>query len=66
MTNKQNQTISLSNLPSIIIAVSLIVGIGAVYGLLGYLFSGIKENVTPAIQKPSLEITDNYFGNEFI
>ncbi|MCK5123268.1 MAG: Gmad2 immunoglobulin-like domain-containing protein [Candidatus Pacebacteria bacterium] len=66
MTNKQNQTISLSNLPSIIIAVVFIVGVGAVYGLIGYLFSGIKENVTPIIQKPSLEITDNYFGNEFI
>jgi len=67
---KPEKTISLSNLPSIIIAVVLIVGIGAVYGLLGYLFSGIKENVTPAmqnsIQKPSMEITNNYFGNEFI
>ena len=51
-TIKPKQTISLSNLPSIIIAVVLIVGIGTVYGLIGYLFSGIKENVTPAIQAP--------------
>ena len=64
------KTISFSNLPGIIIAVVLIVGIGATFGLLGYLFSGIKENVTPVIlkpiQEPSIEIKDNYFGNEFI
>ena len=65
-TIKPEKTISLSNLPSIIIAVVLIIGIGAIYGLIGYLVLGIKENVTPVIQKPSLEITDNYFGNEFI
>ena len=65
-TTKPEKTISLSNLPSIIIAVVLIVGIGTIYGLIGYLFSGIKENVAPTIQKPSLEIKDNYFGNEFI
>ncbi len=49
-TKRPEKTISLSNLPSIIIAVVLIVGIGAVYGLVGYLFSGIKENITPVIQ----------------
>ena len=65
-TKKPEKTISLPNLPGIIITVILIVGIGAVYGLIGYLVLGIKENVTPVIQKPSLEITDNYFGNEFI
>ncbi len=47
---KPEKTISLSNLPSIITAVVLIVGIGAVYGLMGYLVSGIKENITPVIQ----------------
>ncbi len=47
---KPEKTISPSNLPSIITAVVLIVGIGAVYGLIGYLFSGIKENITPVIQ----------------
>ena len=65
-TNKPNETISFSNLPSIIVAVVFIVGIGAVFGLLGYLVSGIKENVTPVAQKPSVKITDDYFGNEFI
>jgi len=69
--SKEQFTISPSNLPSIIIAVVLIVGIGAIFGLLGYLTSGIKENVTPIIiqepiQEPSIEIKDNYFGNEFI
>ncbi|MCK5123267.1 MAG: hypothetical protein KAQ87_03935 [Candidatus Pacebacteria bacterium] len=49
-TKKPEKTISLSNLPGIIVAVVLIVGIGAVYGLMGYLFSGIKENITPVIQ----------------
>ena len=61
-TKKPEKTISLPNLPGIIITVVLIVGIGAVYGLMGYLVSGIKENVTPVIQKPvqkpSMEITD--------
>lgn len=64
------KTISFSNLPGIIIAVVLIVGIGTIFGLLGYLVLGIKENVTPVIpkpiQEPSIEIKDNYFGNEFI
>ena len=65
-TNKPKQTISFSNLPSIIVAVVFIVGIGAVFGLLGYLVSGIKENVTPVAQKPSVKVTDDYFGNDFI
>lgn len=60
------KTISFSNLPSIIIAVVLIVGVGAIFGLLGYLVLGIKENITLVIQEPSVEIKDNYFGNEFI
>ncbi len=64
--NKPKQTISFSNLPSIIVVVIFIVGIGAVFGLLGYLVSGIKENVTPVAQKPSVKITDDYFGNDFI
>ena len=49
-TKRPEKTISPSNLPSIITAVVLIVGIGTVYGLVGYLFSGIKESITPAIQ----------------
>lgn len=69
--NKPKQTISLSNLPSIITAVVFIVGIGAVFGLLGYLVSGIKENVTSTAQKPIAKvadeiIADKYFGNDFI
>jgi len=64
--NKPKQTISFSNLPSIIAAVVFIVGIGAVFGLLGYLVSGIKENVTPVAQKPSVKVTGDYFGNDFI
>jgi len=66
MQNKPKQIISFSNLPSIIAVVVFIVGIGAVFGLLGYLISGIKENVTPVTQKPSVKIMDEYFGNEFI
>ncbi len=66
MQNKPKQTISFPNLPSIIIVVIFIVGIGAVFGLLGYLVSGIKENVTPVAQKPSVKVTDEYFGNDFI
>jgi len=64
--NKSKETISFSNLPSIIVVVIFIVGIGAVFGLLGYLVSGIKENITPVAQKPSIKITDGYFGNNFI
>ncbi|MEA1937289.1 MAG: Gmad2 immunoglobulin-like domain-containing protein [Patescibacteria group bacterium] len=67
---KPEPTISFSNLPSIIAVVIFIVGIGAVFGLLGYLVSGIKENITPVAQKPPVKITDktadNYFGNDFI
>ena len=69
-TNKPEGTISLSNLPSIIVAVCLIVSVGTIYGLIGYLIFGIKENVTPIIQKPIqkpfIKITNGYFGNEFI
>ena len=65
-TNKQKQTIS----PSIIFVIVFIVGIGAVFGLLGYLVSETKENIIPVTQKPSVkvtdEITDDYFGNDFI
>ena len=64
--NKPKEIISFSNLPSIIAVVIFIVGIGAVFGLLGYLVCGIKENVTPAAQEPSVKITDGYFGNDFI
>ncbi len=63
---KPKETISFSNLPNIIVVVTFIVGIGAVFGLLGYLVSGIKENITPVAQKPSVKITDDYFGNDFI
>jgi len=66
MQNKPKQIISFSNLPSIIAVVVFIIGIGAVFGLLGYLISGIKENAIPATQKPSIKITNKYFGNEFI
>ena len=65
-TKKQKQTIS----PSIIFVIVFIVGIGAVFGLLGYLVSETKENIIPVTQKPSVKITDeiagDYFGNDFI
>lgn len=64
--NKPKPTISFSNLPSIIFVVIFIVGIGAVLGLLGYLAFGIKENITPVAQKPSVKVADEYFGNDFI
>jgi len=65
-TNKPNETTFFSNLPSIVVVVVFIIGFGAVFGLLGYLVSGIKENITPVAQKPSVKVTDDYFGNDFI
>ena len=68
--NKPKQTISLSGIPVIIFFVVFIVGIGAVLGLLGYLVSGIRENIVTVPQKSFVEITDkiasDYFGNDFI
>lgn len=60
---KEHSTISLSGLPILIMAVITIVGIGAVFGLLMYLFSGL-ENANKEINKPFMEITGNNYSGD--
>jgi len=64
------QIISLNTIPNMIFFVILIVGIGAVFGMLAYeVFETNKKMVfVPETQKDKTGILDKneYFGNDFI
>jgi hypothetical protein len=67
MFGKQKLASFLLNVPGFVATVIFIVGLGVVFGLLGYYIFGFNKNITPIVREPSTDVVrNNHFGNEFI
>jgi hypothetical protein len=69
MSNKSKQIISLNPIPNTILAVILIIGIGATAGLWAYKIFETDKNLSDtgnSYDCKNIRINDNHFGNEFI